>query len=506
MTLTRREFFKTGGVAALALGAVASGSAQARSSSASVHPTLRWRGSAASGDVDPSLHLLRRASFGPTRAELARVRGMGVDAWIEEQLAPDAIDDSFLEHRISQRYETLSLSVPDLQALDDLPRITSELNAATLERAAYSQRQLFQMMAAYWSMHFSVYMYDGPLRILKPVEDREVMRKHALSPFREILGADAHSPAMLVYLDNATSTAEAPNENYGRELMELHTLGVAGGYTEEDVKQVARALTGWTVNRRTGEFTFAARRHDQYPKTVLGHVLPGGRGVEDGEEVLDILASHASASHYVAHRLCVRFVADEPPAGVVDAAAATFRQTSGDIKAVLRTILTHDDFWASAGQKFRRPFELVGAAVRTLEIPNARGGSMSRALYLLDQPLFAWPTPDGYPDNAASWLNANALLARWNIGLALAEGRDRGVQVPWEQFETELGRDASAEETVDFFIDLILHHTIHPDDRSQLLTYILGDDHAFDITNPEHRRRIPELAALLLDSPYFQWR
>ncbi len=506
MPFTRRDFFKTSGVAALAIGATARGVATARSAPARDRPAIRWRGSPASGDIDPALHVLRRASFGPTRGELSRVRAMGVDAWIEEQLAPDAIDDSRLEDRIARRYETLAMSPPELQALDDFPRIRSELYAATLERAVYSQRQLLQVMVDYWSNHFSVNIFDGPVRLLKTVEDREVMRKHAFSPFRELLGADAHSPAMLVYLDNASSTAEAPNENYARELMELHTLGVDGGYTEGDVKEMARALTGWAVNRQTGEFLFVSRRHDRGQKTLLGRVLPAGRGQEDGEEALDILASHDSASHYVAHRLCVRFVADDPPAGVVDAAANVFRQTSGDIRAVLRTILTHEDFQASAGRKFRRPFDLIGAAVRTLEIPDARGVSMFRALFLLGQPLFAWPTPDGYPDDAASWLNANALLARWNIGLALTEGRDRGAQVPWDAFEAELGDAAGAEETVDFFTDLILHQAIHPDDRAQLLAYLLGDDDAFDITNPTHRRRIPELAALLLDSPYFQWR
>ena len=506
MSLTRRDFFKTSGLAAVALGVTASGVANARSDSARTRPAIRWRGAPAGGDVDPALHLLRRASFGPARAELRRVRAMGVDAWIEEQLAPDAIDDSRLEDRLARRYETLAMSPPELQALDDFPHIRSELYAATLERAVYSQRQLLQVMVDYWSNHFSVNIFNGSVRILKTVEDREVMRKQAFSPFRQMLGADAHSPAMLIYLDNATSTSDAPNENYARELMELHTLGVDGGYTEQDVKEMARALTGWAVNRLTGEFLFISRRHDRGQKTLLGHVLPAGRGQEDGEEALDILASHESTSRYVAHRLCVRFVADDPPAGVVDAAAGVFRQTSGDIRAVLRTIFTHEDFQASAGQKFRRPFELIGAAVRTLEIPNARGASMSRALFLMEQPLFAWPTPDGYPDDAASWLNANALLGRWNIGLALTEGRDRGVQVPWENFEAELGKDASAEETVDFFTDLILHQAIHPDDRAQLLAYLLGDDDAFDISNPEHRRRIPELAALLLDSPYFQWR
>ena len=505
-SFTRREFFKAGGLAAIALSATAYGVANARPRETSIRSTIRWRGGLSPEDTEPALHLLRRASFGPTRAELRRVRAMGVEAWIEEQLAPEAIDDSQLEDHINRRFETLSMTPVELRDLDDFPRILGEIQAATMERAVYSKRQLYQMMVDYWSNHFSVFMYNGPLRILKPVEDREVMRRYALSPFREILGADAKSPAMLVYLDNASSVAQAPNENYARELMELHTLGVDGGYTEQDVKEVARAFTGWSVDRRTGNFAFISRRHDREPKTVLGHSLPGGRGIEDGEEVLDILASHEATSRYVAHRLCVRFVADEPPEDVVNAAAATFRDTSGDIRAVLRVILTHQDFWDSAGQKIRRPFELLPAAVRTLEIPNARGMVLSRALRLLDQPLFGWSPPDGYPDNAPSWINTNALLARWNIGLALAEGKEPGVQIPWERFEEELGSNPSADDVLDFFIDLVLHQNIHPDDRTQLMAYLMGEDNAFDLSNPEHRRRVPELVALLLDSPYFQWR
>ncbi len=508
MSLTRRAFFKAGGLAALTVGAAARSSPQV-SAQPRLHPkrpAIRWHGSAASIEVDPALHVLRRASFGPTRAELARVRSMGVEAWLEEQLHPDDIDDSALETHIARRYETLAMSPPELAALDDFPRIRRELHAATLERAVYSKRQLLQVMVDYWSNHFSVFMMEGPLRMLKTVEDREVMRAYALGSFRDLLGADAHSPAMLIYLDNARSTAAAPNENYARELMELHTLGVDGGYTEQDVKELARILTGWTVNRRTGEFTFSNRRHDWGEKTFLGRSFPAGRGEEEGEEALDLLASHESTSRYVAHRLCVRFVADDPPSDVVEDAARVFRETSGDIRSVLRTIFTHEDFNASIGQKLRRPFDLLPAAVRTLEIPAARGRTLARALNLMAQPLFGWLTPDGYPDDAVSWINTNALLIRWNIGLYLAEGRERSVQIPWETFREELGSAPTAEETLDFFIDLVLHHPIDPEDRAQLLAYLTHDGAGFDIDDPEHARRVPELVALLVDSPYFQWR
>ncbi len=502
MSLTRRQFFQLG-IVATAL----TGCSWLTEPAAQADPLARvyWHGAYPQVDEDPALHLLRRASFGPTRAELERVRTMGVHAWIEEQLTPETLDDSTLETALQQKYPTLTQSASELRELENPSIAYLEMAAATLERAVYSKRQLFQLMVDYWSNHFSVYAPDGALRVLKPVEDREVIRAHALDSFQELLTADARSPAMLVYLDNVSNRAGAPNENYGRELMELHTLGVDGGYTEQDVKEVARAFTGWTVDRRKGTFIFRSRWHDRDPKTILGHELPPGRGVEDGEDVLKILAQHPSTAHHVAYRLCVRFVADNPPEQIVTAAAETFTRTQGDIREVMRAILTHEAFWASSGQKLRRPIEYIAAMVRTLEIPAIDGILMQRAARGLDQPIMGWPTPDGYPDTAQAWINTNALLGRWNLAMQLTTNRRAQGILPWDTYLEELG-NASAETVVDYFLDLILHHAIHPDDRAQLIAYLQGGQDHFEIDDPLSRRRIQHLVGLILASPYFQWR
>ena len=499
MDMNRRDFLKTGSLAALMVGLpLAVENQQPR-------PSIRWRSQHPTISADPAVHLLRRLSFGPTRAELERVRAMGITDWIEEQLHPENIDDSALDLRLAIAYPTLDMSIDELREIDPPNQVLIALNAATVERALYSKRQLFEVLVDHWSNHFNVDMRSGGCRFSKTWEDREVMRKHALGRFRDLLGADAHSPCMLEYLDNRSSQVGAPNENYGRELLELHTLGADGGYDETDVKEVARAFTGWSTSRRSGEFLYRPRWHDTEPKEVLGHSLPGGRGMVDGEDVLDIVAAHESTSHHVSYRLCQRLVADTPPDDVVTAAAQTFRDADGDLRAVVRTILRSDAFWASSGQKIRRPFELVAAAVRTLEVEAAPGRGLAFWLYILGQGLFIWPTPDGYPDEAQAWVNTDALVKRWNYGLALAEGRIRNISPDYPDLTADLP-DQQAETLVDFFLDLILHQTILPDERQQLIDFLHSDDGPFDSQNPAHRARVPSLAGLIIDSPYFQWR
>ncbi|RME85558.1 MAG: DUF1800 domain-containing protein [Caldilineae bacterium] len=494
---TRREFLKTGGLLAL----LATGPHFIRSGT---QPPIRWRSPQPVLAQDPALHLLRRATFGPTRSELERMRSMGVDAWIEEQLHPELIDDGELEAHLKATYPTLSMDLPDLFQMP--PRqVVAELRAATLERALYSKRQLLEVLVDHWSNHFSVDQLKGGCRFSKTWEDREVIRAHALGSFRDLLGADARSPCMLEYLDNYRSTKEAPNENYARELMELHTLGVDGGYTETDVKEVARAFTGWTIARGTHTFVFRQRIHDTGSKVVLGHFLPAGRGIEDGEEVLDLLARHESTSYYVSRRLAQRLVADEPPDNVVTAAAKVFRDTDGDLRAVVRAILMHKAFWTSTGQKLRRPLELLVAAARTLEIPDIDGSIMTAAANYLGQPPFGWTAPNGYPDVAGAWVNTDALLKRWNYGMLLCEGHIP-TAIPDYVALLQGVPDHQGTTIVDFFIDLVLHQKMHPEDRDQLIAFLDGDDGPFNANLPHHRRRVPSMVGLIVDSPYFQWR
>jgi uncharacterized protein (DUF1800 family) len=314
-----------------------------------------------------------------------------------------------------------------------------------------SERQLYEQMVDFWANHFSVFQGKGQTRLYIPAYDRDVIRPHALGRFRDLLGAVATSPAMLFYLDNAQSVADSShrtlggnmrrglarrgrglNENYARELMELHTLGVDGGYTQQDVVEVARALTGWSINPVEGVFQFRAAAHDADEKTVLGVRLAGGRGIEDGQQVLDILAKHASTARYITRKLAVRFVSDSAPAALVDRCAAVFSASDGDIRKTLSCVVTSPEFFSRASYraKVKTPFELVVSSLRAVNAVPDRTPRVSQALTRLGQPIFGRQTPDGWPDTADEWLNAGAMVNRVNFGLSVASGRVPGAVIP----------------------------------------------------------------------------
>ena len=370
--------------------------------------------------------------------------------------------------RAESRREAMAAD-PDLRtAARRLQRGVSDLQTARLARAVVSERQLDEVMVDFWENHFSVFAGKGQTRLFLTQYDRDVIRPHALGKFRDLLGAVAKSPAMLFYLDNWRSAADsthatlgtrgarldrrrrpdlaraprpappgsptaAPprrparglNENYARELLELHTLGVDGGYTQQDVIEVARALSGWSIDPRTGEFTFRPGAHDADEKVVLGHVLRAGRGIEDGEEVLDIVAQHPATARHIARKLVVRFVSDSPPPPLVARAAETFRRTDGDIREVVRTIVTSPEFFSHAAYraKVKTPFELVTSALRALNTEPDTTPRTAQIVARLGQPIFGRQTPDGWPETGESWMNAGAILSRINFGLALAGGR-----------------------------------------------------------------------------------
>ena len=286
--------------------------------------------------------------------------------------------------------------------------------------------------------------------------ERDAIRPHVLGRFRDLLGATAHSPAMLFYLDNwQSSTPEARmkdpgrgptraagaqrarglNENYARELMELHTLGVDGGYTQHDVEEVARALTGWTIStpRQGGSFRFDRRMHDAGSKTVLGHHIRAGGEESDGERVLDILAAHPATARFIATKLARRFVADDPPSALVDRAAATFQATRGDIRAVVRTIVTAPEFFAPAAYraKVKTPLEFVASAIRAGAFDANDAQPLVRATREMGMPLYYCQPPTGYMDQADAWVNTGALLNRMNFAVALTRGDVKGVIAPW---------------------------------------------------------------------------
>ncbi|HYW41268.1 MAG TPA: DUF1800 domain-containing protein [Bryobacteraceae bacterium] len=327
--------------------------------------------------------------------------------------------------------------------------VASDLTQAKLLRAIYSDRQLEEVLTDFWYNHFNVYLDKGADHYLVTEYEREVIRPHVLGKFQDMLEATAKSPAMLFYLDNWQSVgpnapggrggaaAKGPrrglNENYGRELLELHTLGVDGGYTQKDVTETARCFTGWTINQpqRGGSFTFNARLHDNGEKTVLGVTIPAGGGVGDGEKVLDIVAHHRSTARFISRKLAQRFVADDPPAALVERMAQTFLKTDGDLRAVMAAMLNSREFWSEGAwrSKMKSPLEMVASAVRAVAGDVDYAMALANQVAQLGQPLYRKAEPTGYSNSSEAWLNSAGLLARMNFALQLANNRVPGVKV-----------------------------------------------------------------------------
>ena len=428
-------------------------------------------------DDRAAAHALNRLAYGARPGDVATVRAMGVATWIDQQLHPDRIDDVALEARLAT-LTTLTLDSRTIVEHYDRPAVAArrlgsktgktpelhksrlvleQLEAAKILRAVYSERQLEAVLVDFWFNHFNVFAGKGLTRTYVTEYERDVIRPHVFGRFRDLLGATAKSPAMLFYLDNwenvdpsaarlsaprssrrapATAVAKPPrglNENYARELMELHTLGVDGGYTQHDVAEVARAFTGWTMRPREGTgFVFAQALHDRQAKTVLGHALAPGRGLADGEQVLDILAQHPSTARVIAKKLARRFISDTPPEALVDRAAARFLTTKGDLREVVRLIVTSPEFSAPAAlhAKVKTPLEFVASALRvtSAEVANAR--PLARTLRDLGMPLFHCQPPTGYDDRADAWTSSGALVSRMNFAIALGGNDVRGSQLP----------------------------------------------------------------------------
>jgi hypothetical protein len=498
--LTRRSLFATAGLGALA--ALSSDASEAS------------EGSGASGlpAPDPLVHLVNRITFGASPGDLARARELGFEGFVEEQLHPEAIDDSAVEAEVRRRFPTVSQSG---LALEDHPRlrVAAQLKSATLWRALASPRQLFEMMVDFWSNHFNVHHLDGPCAYYKTVEDRELIRRHALGSFRDLLNGSAKSPAMIVYLDNFTNSKESPNENYARELMELHTLGVDGGFTQDDVEEVARAFTGWTLDRLAPEsrrdmFFFDPARHDDGARSVLGTAIPAGLGIGHGERVLDILAAHPATARFLAFKLCRRFVADDPPPALVERAAATFTATDGDIREVMRTILLSAELGAAPDRKLKRPFEFLVSALRILGARLTREAlpALLSRLEIMGQLPFNWPPPNGYPDTADVWGTTNGLLDRFNLALALGAESLPGVAIDVASLTAGLYHPTPAE-LADHLAERLLARPLAQRDHRQVIRILAaGGSPAAPIPESELRSRTLSGMALLLGSPYFQWR
>ncbi len=480
------------------------------------------------------IHLLNRTTYGYSEQELALAEQLGVEGWLDYQLNPEQIDTSELEATLAESFPSLAWSYGEIfddvqarqeagnQGDQELP-VPIQLILATLLRQWFSGRQLYELMVEFWTNHFNVFLFDGVVQYLKTGDDRDHIRPHALGKFRDLLQANARSPAMLIYLDNYSNTVDGPNENYARELLELHTLGVDGGYTEGDVKQVAKAFTGWTLSEREEDlFQFVPALHDDGERQVLGETISAGQGIGAGETVLDMLAEHPSTANFIAFKLGQRFVADQPPQSLIDQVAQTYLATDGDIKAMLRTLFLSTEFRAAAGGKFKRPLEYAVSLLRRLE-PNVAGRFYQAFFEQLDVlgqvPFFAGP-PTGYDDTEADWLNTSALLQRWNIAAAVAFGSlerarqtgdrneqdvlDIGVAIDLERL---LGGAQSTTEIVDQLIERVLHSEIDAADRQWLINECARGTPVDYALIPEARELIARRAlAAIVGSRYFQQR
>jgi len=397
-------------------------------------------------EIDPDFHLLSRAAFGPWPGDLARLKRIGREAWLEQQLQPEDISDTLCDLR-AERFESLYFSAGDAYEFRK-PVLRDELMRHSFLRAVYSQRQLFEVMVEFWTDHLNIDLSKGDCVYLKPSDDRDVIRRHALGNFRDLIRASATSPAMLVYLDGKSNkvrrgTEDKPNENYARELLELHTLGVDGGYTQEDVREAARCLSGWTFDRdrffalNQSEGFFRKDWHDDGAKKVLGQTIPAGGGEKDLDALIDIACRHPSTAKFIATKLCNRFVSYEPPATLVDRLASVFALSDGDIKATLRALFGSDEFMASRGALLKRPFRFVVSALRAIGADTYAQAGAIEPLNRMGQGMFQYPTPDGYPDEEAPWLGT--LMWRWNYALALAANESPDVRVNLQPIIKALG-------------------------------------------------------------------
>lgn len=437
-----------------------------------------------------AFRVLSRLTYGPTAAERRFAAEHGWRGWIEDQLAPERIDNRGLDWRLRQ-FETLNLEADALVARDR-EDVVDELKSATTLRRVYSERQLYERMVDFWTDHFNIYIHKGDCWFLKSIDDRQVIRTHALGNFDDLLRASAHSPAMLIYLDNQVNQDRAPNENYARELMELHTLGVEAGYTQQDVMELARCLTGWSVKEHfwRGEFSYKPEIHDGGAKQVLGtHIEPAGQA--EAEAVLEQLAHHPATAHFISTKLARRFVADQPPAELVEQAAQAFLASGGSITATLRVVLLEG--LEQAGAKLKRPADFVASGLRMLAAETDAGRPIQQLLSQMGQPQFEWPTPDGPPDRSADW--TGNLLPRWRFAVDLARNQIQGTQIPIQQLIQTDGPQAA----FDRIAALLLGAPLDPTRREPLLEALASE------TGGDQTTQMQLVLAGLLASPGFQY-
>lgn len=521
---TRREFLQ--GTAALALwGSLARDLAQTAAASTP----------AEIAGNDPDLHFLRRTSFGPTLDELARVRSLGQSAYLEEQLS---LRDAETETDVALRYPLTTQDAAGIYLSSGagfaIGTHVAQLQSAMIYRAIRSRAQLFEVMVDFWNDHFNTYIYKNNIP-LKISFDRDVIRAHALGNFGSLLRATVRHAEMLHYLDNWINTAGAINENYSRELLELHTLGKDGGYSEQDLKALARILSGLSYasgiqgdplnGAAYADPIFTPTAHDDGAKQFLGVSFPAGGGEAEIDRALSLMLDHPSTARHIATKLCRRFVSDHPPTSLIDRVAADFRNTGGNIASMLRLVFGSAEFAASAGEKFKRPLNAIAGAVRACGIQtegqtantglfghSAGGGLLFQQLTAAGQQPFGWVPPDGYPDGTRYWANTNALLHQQRFLVALAESAsyDRLLRDPQAYLQqgnsvaSEVARAQTPRQALDNSLQHLMLTALPTAAYDACLAFVSQtDDAEAEVPAGELQNRIKGLVFVLLSSPWF---
>jgi uncharacterized protein (DUF1800 family) len=495
---------------------------------------------------------LHRMGFGFHSASFAAWNALGVDddarhqAYVEAQLDPTSIDDSAVEARLAA-FPTLSKSLAQLwndHFLDDMnnweihiqPLV--ETTHATFIRAIHSERQLFEVLAGFWHDHFNVDAWHWQVSPIWVHFDRDVIRANTLGNFRQMLEDVASSTAMLFYLDNASSSNAGPNENFARELLELHTLGAENylgvqlqssvptdedgrvvGYVDGDVYEATRCFTGWTVSE-AGTFFYSSESHDRFQKNVLGNFVPPDQAdLKDGRDVLDALAFHPGTARHISRKLCRRLIADDPPQSIVDAAAAVFeaQQAAPDqLQQVVRTILLSDEYKGTWAEKTKRPFEAVTAAFRSVsaDLPFTPGDDTSQNFLWLygrtGQSLFSHPTPDGYGDTHEVWTSTSSRAMTWRIVNWLVDLRDPSDAHYLDVLAETPPEVRSANALADYWIQRILGRPMDAAARIEVVELMAqGANPDFDLpvaSDENTRERLQAMVGLIFMSPAFYWK
>ncbi len=465
---------------------------------------------------DQHLHLLRRATFGPTPASLDYLKSRGIAAWLEEQLTPVTIDDAVFQKLLRDKFPWLSWSISDV--MRKIPEggkwpFMTELSMASIARATWSKRQLFEVMCEFWSNHLHITSPADKVWFARHDYDATVIRKHALGRFEDMLIASATHPAMLTFLNNAESSRSNPNENYGRELLELHTVGIDGGYNEKEMFDSALIMTGFTLHPDTRLYRYDAYAHYTGPVKVLGFEDPNAtqNGGEDlGLRYLRYLANHPATARNLARKLWIRFISDEPDEVFVDELAQVYLDNGTAIKPMLRHLFLSNAFTGSVGDKLRRPYEDVIATLRILGYRQEAGGRTAGLRTLnwmvneIGQAPFAWGLPDGYPDDAVSWLSAGSTLNRWNRHLSLA-AHWTPEELPMPPLRTllpaKLPRTHGA--MLDALARRLVFRTLEDRHKAVILDFLeRRATDPFDKDDADAVHRMAPAVALILDSPY----